>query len=80
MTKHTEIPPSDESAPIWSRPSFTINTWTKHRQLSRATFYNLESEGKAPRTYSVGNRRYISPQADEDWVRAREAEASAQEG
>jgi len=37
-------------------------------------FYKLDAQGKAPRTYNVGSHQRISPEADEEWVRAREAE------
>lgn len=58
-------------------PSYTISEWCSLRKVSRAMFYKLDSQGKAPRTYNVGTKRAISPEADDEWVRAREAEAAA---
>lgn len=58
-------------------PSFTISEWCALRKVSRAMFYKLDGQGKAPRTYSIGAKRAISPEADVEWVRAREAEAEA---
>ena len=57
-------------------PSYTIAEWCALRKVSRAMFYKLEAQGKAPRTYNVGTKRAISPAADAEWVCAREAESS----
>jgi hypothetical protein len=57
--------------------SFSIESWCKHRGLSRAMFYELDQLGKAPRTYYVGTRRFISSESDAAWLRDREAEAAA---
>jgi hypothetical protein len=57
--------------------SFSIDSWCKHRGLSRAMFYELDQLGKAPRTYYVGTRRFISSESDAAWLRDREAEAAA---
>jgi hypothetical protein len=57
--------------------SFSIEDWCKHRGLSRAMFYELDQLGKAPRTYYVGTRRFISFESDAAWLRDREAEAAA---
>lgn len=58
-------------------PSHTINEWCALRRVSRAKFYELDRQGRAPRTHYVGVKRIISPQADADWLAAREAEAEA---
>jgi hypothetical protein len=55
----------------------TIDRWAESHELSRAFFYVLEKQGKAPRTYNVGKCRRISDEADLEWVRAREAESIA---
>ena len=57
------------------RRSFTLQEWCDSRRISRAMFYVLDAQGKAPRTHYAGAKRLISDQADADWVRAREAEA-----
>jgi predicted DNA-binding transcriptional regulator AlpA len=57
------------------RPSFTIDNWCATRGLSRSMFYKLKSERKAPKTHYVGNKPLISPEADAEWLREREAEA-----
>jgi predicted DNA-binding transcriptional regulator AlpA len=58
-----------------SRPSFTINEWCALRKMCRSTFYSLEKQNRAPKTYNVGAVRRISPEADDAWLREREAEA-----
>lgn len=58
--------------------SSTINEWCITRKISRAMFYKLDSQGRAPRTHYAGTKRLISPEADTDWLRAREAEAAAE--
>jgi predicted DNA-binding transcriptional regulator AlpA len=55
--------------------SFTVVEWCQARKDSRSMFYKLVAQGKAPRTHSVGSKRLISPEADTEWLRAREAEA-----
>lgn len=47
------------------------------QRISRSTYYNLKGEGKAPREYVVGKLIRISPEAEAEWVRAREAESDA---
>jgi hypothetical protein len=54
--------------------SFSIDAWCKHRGLSRAMFYELNQLGKAPRSYYVGTRRFISAESDLAWLLDREAE------
>jgi hypothetical protein len=56
------------------RRSFTIAEWCEARRLSRAMFYRLDALGLAPLTHYAGAKRLISDEADNAWVRAREAE------
>jgi hypothetical protein len=56
--------------------SFTIDEWCDHRRVSRSMFYKLRGKGKAPRTHNAGTKQLISPEADRDWIREREAEAA----
>lgn len=59
--------------------SFTIDSWCAEHDLSRSTFYKLRKEGRAPRLFEVtpGCPR-ISDEANAEWVKAREAEQSAE--
>ncbi|BAT60619.1 hypothetical protein GJW-30_1_03167 [Variibacter gotjawalensis] len=53
--------------------SFSVDEWCRAHGLSRSFFYLLRSRGEAPRTFKVGRITRISAQANEDWVRGREA-------
>jgi predicted DNA-binding transcriptional regulator AlpA len=57
--------------------SFTINEFCAAEKISRSFFYKLESQGKAPRTYSLGNARRISRAARDAWRAALQAETAA---
>jgi hypothetical protein len=39
-------------------------------------FYKISSQGLAPRTYVVGSRRFVSAEADREWMQQREAAAA----
>ena len=53
--------------------SFTINEFCAAEKISRSFFYKLESQGNAPRTYSLGSTRRISRAARDAWRSEREA-------
>ena len=55
----------------------SIRDFCASNGFSRSTYYNLKREGKAPREMLVGERRVvISPEAEDEWRRAREADAA----
>jgi hypothetical protein len=54
--------------------SYTLNEWCQTRRVSRAMFYKLPPNLR-PRTHNVGVKVLISPEADAEWLRAREAES-----
>jgi hypothetical protein len=56
--------------------SMTVTEWCQHRRVSRAMAYKLWAQGKGPKYYCIGSRRYISAEADAAWLAAREAEAA----
>lgn len=53
--------------------SYTVAEWCRRRKISRAQFYVLLRRGEAPESYMVGDRRYVSDEADARWVRRMEA-------
>jgi hypothetical protein len=59
--------------------SCTIDGFCEIENISRAFFYKLESQGKGPRTYSLGAIRRISRDARHEWRAARETETRDQE-
>jgi len=56
--------------------SFTIKEFCASEKISRSFFYKLLSQGKAPRTYQLGNERRISGEAYAEWRSARETEVA----
>ncbi|MBF0354433.1 MAG: helix-turn-helix domain-containing protein [Alphaproteobacteria bacterium] len=56
--------------------AYTISQFCKRFQVSRAGLYVLLKEKKAPPTYKVGYRRYISVSAAREWQARLEEEES----
>lgn len=52
--------------------AYSILQFCAAHGISRASFYNLVTAGKAPRTMKVGGRVLISKEAAADWRRACE--------
>jgi hypothetical protein len=56
------------------RRAMTVAEWCAARRLSKGMFYKLRRMGRAPRTYTVGTRRFISQEADAEWQAAQESQ------
>jgi hypothetical protein len=56
--------------------SMTVTEWCSHRRVSRAMAYKLWAQGKGPKFYNIGSRRYVSAEADAQWLREVESAAS----
>lgn len=56
--------------------SFTIKEFCAAEKISRAFFYKLQSQGKAPQTYPLGSDRRISREAWLVWRAERQTEAA----
>ena len=56
--------------------AYSIAEFCHAHRISRATFYNLQTAGKAPRTMKVGGRVLVSKEAAADW--RRECERTAE--
>lgn len=56
--------------------AYTIDDATHVLGLSRPTIYREIAAGRL-RTYHVGRRRYVSAEAVNEYIAAREAEATA---
>ncbi|GEM_PF-4793454 len=50
----------------------SINNFCESVDISRSSFYKLEKRGKAPKTFKVGGKRFISDQAESEWVEMME--------
>lgn len=54
----------------------TIAEWCRGYNVSRSTFYNLKRLNKAPRLLMLNGGFRITPEADAEWRRDREADAA----
>ena len=57
--------------------AYTISEFCEAHRISRATYYNLKTVGKAPVEMAVGSRRLISDEAAAAWRRAMEVTTEA---
>jgi predicted DNA-binding transcriptional regulator AlpA len=63
---------SNEASLIAMALAFTVPQFCRLHSLSRATYYNLAREGRAPASMKVGRRRLIARESAEAWRRAME--------
>jgi hypothetical protein len=56
--------------------SKTIDEFCTAERISRGMYYKLKRDGKAPREMAVGTAKRISPEAQAEWRREREAEGA----
>jgi hypothetical protein len=65
---------SRAAAPIGSGDdhSQTIDEFCHGERISRATFFQMQTEGWGPQTMAVGAATRISPEARREWRRERE--------
>lgn len=61
-----------------SKLALSIAEFCDRHEISRAFFYLLQREGRAPRTMLVGRRRLISIEAAAEW-RARMEQVSSEQ-
>lgn len=54
------------------RLTWRIVDFCRAVNISRAQFYELQKVGRAPRTIREGRRPMVTPEAVQDWLRARE--------
>ena len=55
----------------------SIAGFCRRKGISRGLYIKLRNAGKGPRESAAGVRRIISPEAEADWDKEREAEAVA---
>ena len=58
-------------------PSHSIDGFCQLEGISRAFFYKLKAQGKAPRLFNVGASVRISEEARTEWRRKLESEGGA---
>ena len=59
--------------------AFKIPEFCTAYRISRSLYYSLRSEGRGPRTMTLGRSQRISHEAAEEWRRRMEAEANTPE-
>jgi predicted DNA-binding transcriptional regulator AlpA len=59
------------------RLTWTIADFCRSANISKATFYNMDKAGRAPRTFREGGRRLLTPEAAQAWLNKRQAEAES---
>jgi hypothetical protein len=62
---------------VTGRKAFTIDEFCERHGFSRAFFYKLKNQGKAPRVTELLAKRFISEEDETTW---RQAMAEASEG
>ena len=53
----------------------SIESFCRANGISVTTYFVMKRQGKGPREMKVGKRILITPEAEADWRRAREAES-----
>jgi predicted DNA-binding transcriptional regulator AlpA len=56
--------------------AYTINSFCEAYSISRSLFYKLKEQGKAPHTFTLGNRVLISIESAEKWQASMETPVS----
>ncbi len=56
--------------------AFSVAVFCKNYGISRALFYKLRGEGKAPHTFNIGRRVLISREAARAWLSRMEGNAA----
>lgn len=59
-----------------NKPTFSIPQFCDDHNISRAFFYKLVNEGKAPRLMKIGRRTLISAEAASEWRALMEAQTT----
>jgi hypothetical protein len=54
----------------------TISSFCLSNAISEAHYFKLKRDGKGPREACLGDRIVITPEAEADWRREREAETA----
>ena len=67
---------AQRAASLAEHRAMTVREWCEARRVSVPMFYKLAKQGRAPRSYRVGTRRFISNEADAAWQVQQEAEES----
>jgi predicted DNA-binding transcriptional regulator AlpA len=67
----------DTTQPNTGRKASTIDEFCEEHRFSRAFFYKLKKEGKAPRVTAIGARRIITMEDAASWRQAMSSQSAA---
>jgi hypothetical protein len=59
-----------------TRKAATIDEFCNDHRISRAFFYKLKKQGRAPRVTAIGSRRVITIEDETEWRRAISAQST----
>lgn len=54
--------------------TYSIEEFCEHNGISVTHYFTLKKNGKGPKEMKLGRRVLITPEAEAEWRRAREAE------
>jgi hypothetical protein len=60
------------TSPPTATLAFSVDEFCSAHRISRATYYNLQREGRAPASMKVGRRTLIAVESAEAWRRQME--------
>lgn len=63
-----------EALVLDSRKASSIEEFCRRHSISKAHYFNLQKRGQGPRVMRVGARVLITPEAEAEWRKAREAD------
>jgi hypothetical protein len=58
--------------------AFSISEFCRRNGISQSFYFKLQQRHLAPRTMNLGHRRLITPEAEKDWQREREAASDSE--
>ena len=59
------------------KPVSSVEEFCRDHGFSKTLFYQLEKDGKAPRSMKIGRRRLITSEASAEWRKAMEDATAA---
>jgi hypothetical protein len=82
MSKNQEMARSIEVLNAMTNPAFdwpTLNEWAGKWRKSPRTVRNWRAKGAGPRLTYIGRTPHVSPEAEAEWLRAREEQPAKAE-
>lgn len=61
---------------LYATRDASIEGFCRRQGISRSSYYNLRNAGNGPREYSIGKQVRITAEAENAWIKQREAARS----